>query len=84
MQRVNIVRNQSLPIDIELLLDFIEKLSVQQKSLIIERLIGNNSELSVVLGNQLSNSIMEQIDRMSFEQLSGLLEAIASRIRNET
>lgn len=69
----------------EELLDSVEKLSTLQKAQVIEHLLGKNSSLSVVLGNnQLCGGIIRHINTMPKEQLGDVLKAIASRIRNET
>jgi hypothetical protein len=72
-------------LNFEELLDSIEKLPTLQKAQVIEHLLGKNSSLSVVLGNnQLYGDIIMHINMMPKEQLGDILKAIAARFRNET
>lgn len=69
---------------LEALIPLIEKLPLDDRLLLLERLIGKQSGLSVVFGNnQLSGSVIVQINQMSPDQLGDILQAIADRIRGD-
>lgn len=65
-------------------LPLIEKLPVEEKAQLVKKLLGTEG-LSVVLGNnQLSGSIIVQINTMGNEDLSDILRAIATKIEKQT
>lgn len=66
------------------LLKAAQSLPVDQKAALVQRLLGQNSALSVVFGNnQLSGQIIVQINTTDREALSDILDAIADKIRTE-
>jgi hypothetical protein len=66
------------------LIDVAQSLPVDQKAALVQRLLGQNSALSVVFGNnQLSGQIIVQINTTDKAALGDILDAIASRIRTE-
>jgi hypothetical protein len=69
---------------LEELLPLAEQLPIEDKVALLERLIGKQSGLNVVLEhNQLKESIVKQISTMDREQLSDILQVVATRIASE-
>jgi len=65
-------------------LPVVESLPVEEKSELVQRLIGKHSGLNVVLGsNDLCDSIIGLISMMSRDELSEILKAIAQRITSD-
>ena len=63
------------------LLNIVDSLSVEEKTILVKRLLPG---MSVTFGNnQLSGSIVVQINAMDREVLADLLEAIANRIKHD-
>lgn len=68
---------------IEDVLPLVEKLPVEEKAQLVKKLLGTEG-LSVVLGNnQLTGSIIVQINTMGKEDLSEILKAIALKIEKQ-
>jgi len=62
----------------------VEGLSIEEKAELVQRLLGDQSGLSVVLGNApLHSWVIMQINRMSRNELSDVLKAITDRIASE-
>jgi len=71
-------------LNLEDLLPLVERLSIEDRVALLEKLITKQSGLSVVFGNnQLSGSIIVQINQMQPEQLDLILNALANRITQE-
>lgn len=72
------------PLPIEDMIEMAQGLPVDQKAALVQRLLGQQSDLSVVFGNnQPSGQIIVQIDTTDREALSEILDAIVNRIRTE-
>lgn len=66
------------------ILPMVEGLSIEEKAELVQRLLGDQSGLSVVLGNApLHGWVIMQINRMSRDELSDMLKVIADRIASE-
>lgn len=71
--------------DLNDLIEQVAKLPVDQRAELAQRLLGEQSGLSVVFGNnQLSGQILVQINTSDRESLGDILDAIANRIRTES
>jgi uncharacterized protein (DUF302 family) len=64
------------------LFKLIENLSFDEKVQVVERLVGRNSGLSVMLATQHGNNLQSEISLMPNEQVGDVLHAIATKIRN--
>jgi hypothetical protein len=79
-----VVSDRNVRHTLEEILPVLESLPVEEKAKLIQRLIGKQSGLSVVLGSShLHGSIIEVINMMSCDELSEILKAIAQRITSE-
>ena len=66
------------------ILPMVEGLSIEEKAELVQQLLGEQSGLSVVLGNApLHSLVIMHINRMSRDELSNILKAIADRIAFE-
>ena len=71
--------------NLENLIDLADQLPVDDKAKLVERLLGQQSGLSVVFGNnQLSGQILVQINTSDRETLGDIVDAIATRIKTES
>lgn len=71
--------------DLDDLMGQVADLPVDQRAELVQRLLGEQSGLSVVFGNnQLSGQILVQINTSDRESLGDILDAIANRIRTES
>ena len=83
-----------IKVEFDNFIDFVEKLSDEQKRELAQKLIGHNSPLTVIMGgyNVINNSfalqsngdtekIAEQLTNLSPEKIAGLTEAIAMWMR---
>lgn len=77
---VNIVRN-SQPRRVDEIFLEVQQLSAQEKAELVNRLLSQDSGLSVVLENN-QRSGLGFINMMDDEYLPDMLDAIATRIRN--
>jgi hypothetical protein len=69
---------------LESLIELAQNLPIDERAELVQKLLGQNSALSVVFGNnQLSGQIIVQINTTDRESLGDILDAIANRIRAE-
>jgi len=65
------------------LFSVVESLSVEEKVELVQHLLSNQSSLSIVIGNNPQQYVMNQLDLMSSRELGEVLKAIALRIPAE-
>jgi hypothetical protein len=79
-----VVSDRNIKPTLDEVLPVVEDLPVEEKAKLIQRLIGKQSGLSVVLGSShLHDSIIGLISMMSRDELSEILKAVAQRITSE-
>ena len=78
------VSNNNLKPTLDKVLPVVEKLPIEEKAKLVQRLVGEQSGLNVVFSNRLLlGSVIMLINMMSRDELSKILEAIANRFTAE-
>lgn len=78
------VSNNNLKPTLDKVLPVVEKLPIEEKARLVQRLVGEQSGLNVVFSNRLLlGSVIMLINMMSRDELSKILEAIANRFTVE-
>lgn len=85
MYEVNLVHLDNDNKNVETAWQVAEKLSTDEKAELVEKLLGEESELIVVPANtHLVDYIIAQMNFLSIEGLTYILKAIASRIASDS
>lgn len=76
------VSDNNVRLTLDRVLSMVEGLPIKEKAELAQLLIGEQSGLCVVLENKnLRYSVVEQIETMSRDQLSAVLELVAKRLK---